>query len=320
MRVTLCPTWAGLRREQLSPLDGTCGVFSCGTILSSSLVKGCYAHGVSRLNLDEFRPLFAPDAEYSVLDRPQLLNSRGVNATETRQKYSFAIILALIVCADYIPEDVPTGHGNSATESSSGKQLIFVVEDDPDIGRLICHCLYMHGYATRWFAEPSTLMAQANASGPALILLDIMLPGTDGFELCRQIRQSKTLEECRVIFLSAKTGESECINGLELGADAYITKPFSPRELVARVRTVLRRTPGLEPTRIAKFGRLEIDSLAMTVSVDGKLIKTTTREFRLLDYLAHHPARVFTAINCSMQFGQKAPLSRSDPLTFISGA
>ncbi|MEY2412336.1 MAG: hypothetical protein QOD84_942 [Acidobacteriaceae bacterium] len=204
------------------------------------------------------------------------------------------MILSLIVCADYIPEDAPTGPEDSATEASSGKQLIFVVEDDSDIGRLICHCLYMHGYATRWFAEPSTLMAQANADFPALILLDIMLPGTDGFELCRQIRQSKTLEECRVIFLSAKTGESERINGLELGADAYITKPFSPRELVARVRTVLRRTPGLEPIRIEKFGRLEIDSLAMTVSVDGKLIKTTTREFRLLDYLVHHPTRVFT--------------------------
>ena len=137
-------------------------------------------------------------------------------------------------------------------------------------------------------------IAQANADFPALILLDIMLPGTDGFQLCRQIRQSKTLEECRVIFLSAKTGENERIDGLELGADAYITKPFSPGELVARVRTVLRRTHGLEPIRIAKFGRLEIDSLAMTVSVDGKLIKTTTREFRLLDYLAHHPTRVFT--------------------------
>ena len=196
--------------------------------------------------------------------------------------------------ADYISEDRSTGPVDSIAESASGKQLIFVVEDDPDIGRLICHCLDLHGYATRWFAEPSELVSQAHATPPALILLDIMLPGKDGFELCRQIRQAKSLEECRIIFLSAKTGESERINGLELGADAYMTKPFSPRELVARVRTVLRRAPGLEPARVAKFGRLEIDSLAMTVSIDGKVIKTTTREFRLLDYMAQHASRVFT--------------------------
>lgn len=183
---------------------------------------------------------------------------------------------------------------SSGAELSSDKPLIFVVEDDTDIGRLICHHLSTHGYETRWFAESSQVISQAKRTPPALIFLDIMLPGTDGFELCRQIRQTKALGECRIIFLTAKTGENDRINGLELGADAYITKPFSPRELVARVRTVLRRTSEREPDRLAKFGRLEIDSLAMTVRVEGELISTTTREFRLLDYMARHPARVFT--------------------------
>jgi len=174
------------------------------------------------------------------------------------------------------------------------KPLIFVIEDDADIGRLIGHYLSIHGYVTRWFADSSEVIVQAKRTPPALFLLDIMLPGEDGFELCHQIRRTRALARCRVIFLTAKTSEEDRINGLELGGDAYMTKPFSPRELVARVRAVLRRTPEPEPARIAKFGRIEIDSRSMTIEVDGKIVPTTMQEFRLLDYLAHHASRVFT--------------------------
>ena len=174
------------------------------------------------------------------------------------------------------------------------KPLIFVVEDDPDIGRLVCHYLNIHDYVARWFADSSEVIVQAKRTPPALFLLDIMLPGEDGFALCHQIRRTKALAQCRIIFLTAKTGEEDRINGLELGGDAYMTKPFSPRELVARVRAVLRRTPEPDLARVARFGRIEIDSLSMTIEVDGKIVPTTMQEFRLLDYLANHASRVFT--------------------------
>jgi two-component system phosphate regulon response regulator PhoB len=122
-----------------------------------------------------------------------------------------------------------------------------------------------------------------------------MLPGIDGFELCRQIRQTPALSAIPIIFLTAKTSESDRVKGLELGGDDYITKPFSPRELVARIRTVLRglghSTTG---TEVLRFGDLEIDVSSMTVQVGGHNVLTTVREFRLLEYLATHRGRVLT--------------------------
>ena len=117
-----------------------------------------------------------------------------------------------------------------------------------------------------------------------------MLPGADGFELCRQIRQTPTLSSIPVIFLTAKTAEADRVKGLELGGDDYITKPFSPRELVARVRSVLRglRKPPVTP-EVLRVGDLEIDASSMTVRVQGRAVLTTVREFRLLEYLAIAP-------------------------------
>ncbi len=198
------------------------------------------------------------------------------------------------MCADHIPAYLRIAPEESVPELSTGGPLIFVVQDDSSIGQLSCQYLRMHGYATRSFTEPMEAIAQAKRTPPALFLLDLMLPGKDSFELCRQIRQTKALAGCRIIFLTTRTREGDGIDGLELGGDAYLTKPFSPRELVARVRTVLRRTPGLEPAKVAKFGRIEIDSSLMTIKVDGEVVPATMREFRLLDYLAHHPSRVFT--------------------------
>lgn len=176
---------------------------------------------------------------------------------------------------------------------STGRALIFVVEGDSNSGRLICDYLDTRGYVTRWFAETSGVLAQAKKTPPDLFLVDL-LSVKSGLDLCRQIRETKALLESRIIFLIAKTSEVDAINGLELGGDAYITKPFSPHELLARVRTVLRRTPKLEPARTAKYGRIEIDVLAMTIKVEGKVVPTTVREFHLLKYLAQHGSRVFT--------------------------
>jgi len=172
--------------------------------------------------------------------------------------------------------------------------LIFVVEDEEDIARLICYHLDTSGYATRWFPDSIRVLDEALVSIPSLFLLDVLIPGGDGFELCRRIRTSRALSSCHIIFLSAKTSEIDRIKGLELGGDDYLTKPFSPRELVARIRAVLRSSREASQPAPLRIGDLEIDSLSMTVKSNGRLVLTTVREFHLLEYLARHPRRVFT--------------------------
>src|ERR1700733_5489193 len=173
--------------------------------------------------------------------------------------------------------------------------LIFVVEDEEDIARLISHNLQAAGFDVQSFANGGSVVSEALREKPSLFLLDIMLPGTDGFELCRQIRQTAALFSTPIIFLTAKTGEADRVKGLELGGDDYITKRFSPRELVARVRSVLRgvRQTPVTP-EVLRLGDLEIDTSSMTVQVQGRAVLTTVREFRLLEYLATHHGRVFT--------------------------
>jgi two-component system phosphate regulon response regulator PhoB len=168
------------------------------------------------------------------------------------------------------------------------------VEDDGDIARLVRHHLEAAGYAVRPFASASGVLAEAERDRPSLLLLDIMFPGGDGLELCRRVRQTAVLAATPVIFLTARTAESDRVLGLELGADDYITKPFSPRELVARVKAVLRRfEQPLQPTTV-KLDEIEIDTGAMILTVRGKNVPATATEFRLLEYLARHAGRVFT--------------------------
>jgi two-component system phosphate regulon response regulator PhoB len=178
---------------------------------------------------------------------------------------------------------------------SAIRPTIFVVEDEEDIARLISHNLQAAGFDVQSFVSGASLLAEATREKPALFLLDVMLPGTDGFELCRHIRQIPALSSIPIIFLTAKTGESDRIKGLELGGDDYITKPFSPRELVARIRSVLRGL-GKSPAEreVLALGALEIDIHSMTVQVNGRMVSTTVREFRLLEYLATHRGRVLT--------------------------
>jgi two-component system phosphate regulon response regulator PhoB len=183
----------------------------------------------------------------------------------------------------------------SADRTAPGRPLIFVVEDEEDIARLISHNLRTGGFEVQNFVSSGSVLAEAARELPALFLLDVMLPGTDGFELCRHIRQTPALSATPIIFLTAKTGEADRIKGLELGGDDYITKPFSPRELVARVRSVLRglaQTPAT--AKVLRLGDLEIDVSSMTVQAQGRSVLTTVREFRLLEYLAAHRGRVLT--------------------------
>jgi two-component system phosphate regulon response regulator PhoB len=183
----------------------------------------------------------------------------------------------------------------STGRAGSLRPLIFVVEDDGDIARLISHNLRAAGFEVQSFVSGSSVLAEAARELPALFLLDVMLPGTDGFELCRHIRQTPALSVTPIIFLTAKASEADRIKGLDLGGDDYITKPFSPRELVARVRSVLRgltQTPSTP--EVLRLGDLEIDVSSMTVQVGGRNVLTTVREFRLLEYLATHRGRVLT--------------------------
>lgn len=174
------------------------------------------------------------------------------------------------------------------------KKLIFVVEDDEDIARLLQHHLEAAGYRAKAFPRTTGVMAEAWENPPALFLLDIMIPGGSGLDLCRQIRQSRELAHVPVIFLTARSAEADRVMGLDIGADDYVTKPFSPRELLARVKAVLRRFERpLHPAKIAA-GEIEIDSGAMTVMVRGAPVITTATEFRLLEYMARHTGQVFT--------------------------
>src|SRR5579862_4702137 len=174
------------------------------------------------------------------------------------------------------------------------KPSIFIVEDDPDISRLVRHHLENEGFATRMYASGANVISDSERQHPALFVLDIMVPGKDGLELCRTIRQTPGLAAVPVIFLTAKSSEADRVLGLELGADDYIAKPFSPRELVARVKAVLRRFERPLPASPFTVGEIVIDPAAMILTVRGETVATTATEFRLLDYFARHLGRVFS--------------------------
>jgi DNA-binding response OmpR family regulator len=173
-------------------------------------------------------------------------------------------------------------------------QSVFVLEDDVDISRLVQHHLEAAGFGVRVFGTPVNLIPDAERQPPALFLLDIMVPGGDGLDICRRLRNHPALSTIPIIFLTARAGENERVLGLELGADDYITKPFAPRELLARVKAVLRRFERPTTPALISFEDVVIDASAMQLKVRGELTTTTATEFRLLDYLARHPGRVFS--------------------------
>jgi DNA-binding response OmpR family regulator len=178
--------------------------------------------------------------------------------------------------------------------STQPKNTVFVIEDDADISRLVRHHLEAGGYGVRAFTSAVGVISAAFHDRPALFLLDIMLPGRDGLELCREIRSTSVLAGVPVIFVTAKSSEFDRVLGLELGADDYVTKPFSPRELLARVKAVLRRFERRLPSERLEAGDIVIDTGTMTLTVRGAVVQTTATEFRLIEYLARHTGRVFT--------------------------
>lgn len=173
------------------------------------------------------------------------------------------------------------------------KQTIIVLEDDADIANLVQYHLQLAGFVVRVCSSGDQVIPLARKQPPILFLLDIMVPGGSGFDVCRRIRESRDLARIPIIFLTAKAGEEDRVRGLDLGADDYITKPFGTRELTARVRAVLRRFEKPLTTNIITPD-FELNSDSMTLSVRGQSTEVTATEFRLLHFLASHPGRVFT--------------------------
>ncbi|MBI3666889.1 MAG: response regulator transcription factor [Acidobacteria bacterium] len=173
-------------------------------------------------------------------------------------------------------------------------RTIYLVEDDLDIASLVQFNLEKNGFEVRVFSGVAGVLPAAEKSQPDLFILDIMLPDGDGLDLSRDIRGSPGLVAIPIIFLTAKAEEMDRVLGLELGADDYVTKPFSPRELVARVKAVLRRLdqPALEA--LVSAGDLTIDPGAVKVMLRGQEIDLSATEYRLLEYLARRPGRAFS--------------------------
>ena len=171
-------------------------------------------------------------------------------------------------------------------------ETVLVVDDEPTLREVVVRYLERAGYRALEAGDGEEAEVLLRNQPPDLVILDLMLPGTDGLELCRRIREDSALP---VIMLTARGEEADRIVGLELGADDYVTKPFSPRELVARVRTVLRRTNGpVEARDRIQHGDLTLDSETRDVRKSGRLVSLTAREFDLLWFLASHPRRVFS--------------------------
>ncbi len=174
---------------------------------------------------------------------------------------------------------------------------ILVVEDEPDIREVLEYNLAREGFRVIACGDGAEGVDAARREAPALILLDLMLPGIDGVEACRLLKQDPITTDIPVIMVTAKSEESDVVLGLGVGADDYIAKPFSPKELVARVRAVMRRGPtrteSLKGERLV-FPGLTVDLGRHQVVVDGEELEFTATELRLLHFLASHPGRVFS--------------------------
>jgi len=179
--------------------------------------------------------------------------------------------------------------------STAAPLRALIVEDDADIGQLVARYLQKAGFVATVLTSGRDVMAQARREPPDVLLLDVMLPGMNGLELCRALRADTATALVPIILLTARDGEEERIAGLETGADDYITKPFSPKEVVARVRALLRRTHRTAPAAPSlTYGPLTVDIERHVVRHGGDEVRVTAKEFLLLQYLMEHRGRVLS--------------------------
>jgi len=172
---------------------------------------------------------------------------------------------------------------------------ILIIEDDKDIVELVRYNLEKEDFRVTSAGDGLAGLAQVKKTPPDLLLLDLMLPGLSGLEICKDLRRDPKFARLPILMLTARGEEADRVVGLELGADDYVTKPFSPRELVARVKALLRRVePPAEAEKVIEVEKLRIDPASYQVTRAGALVPLSTLEFRLLYYLASHPHKVFT--------------------------
>jgi phosphate regulon transcriptional regulator PhoB len=176
-------------------------------------------------------------------------------------------------------------------------QKILVVEDEPDIRKLVNYNLAQEHYKVIEAEDGEQALKAIQRDKPHLVVLDLMLPGLSGIELCKILRERSDTAKLPILMLTAKAGEADRVVGLEMGADDYLSKPFSPRELVARVRAILRRADGAasqDTLPAYDRGELKIDFSTYEVFVRGKIVKLTLKEFELLRFLVQNPSRVLS--------------------------
>ena len=170
------------------------------------------------------------------------------------------------------------------------ESTILIIDDDEKLNRLLTDFLSEFGFKTLTAIHPEDGLKKLKRKSPDLVILDVMLPGMDGFEVCKTIRRHSMVP---IIMLTARGELMDKVVGLELGADDYLPKPFEPRELVARIHSVLRRAKKIDKTRPQSFDRLEIDFPRHIVKIDGNIADLTTNEFAALALLAGNPGKVF---------------------------
>ena len=172
---------------------------------------------------------------------------------------------------------------------------VLIVEDDSDLVKLLKYNLEKEGFKVNYATDGAIALAEARRDPPDLVILDLMLPGLDGLEVCRQLRRIDRFVRTPVLILSARNEEADRVVGLEVGADDYVTKPFSTREVIARVRALFRRNePPSAPRAKVQRGLLVIDPTAHSVLIAGRQVEMSALEFRLLHYMALHPGMVFS--------------------------
>lgn len=193
---------------------------------------------------------------------------------------------------------VPASASSIAPTAVEGRvRRILVVDDEPDVAELVRYHLKAAGFEVQVTQEPGLVIALVRSFAPDLLILDVMMPEISGLQLCRLIRADESLGQIPVLFLTAKSQAEDRVHGLELGADDYVTKPFVPKELVLRVQSILRRTPGKvspEAPKRLQLGQITIDVEHHRVYLAGKEITLTATEFRLLHLLVERKGRVQT--------------------------
>ena len=174
------------------------------------------------------------------------------------------------------------------------KAKVLVVEDDHDIAELVRLHLVRAGFETDLVTSGDEVLPRLREARPDLVVLDVMLPGLSGLEVCRLVRADAELAAVPIVMVTARVHEEDRVAGFEIGADDYVTKPFSPRDLVARVQAVLRRTKSLAADQVVNIGSISIDLASHEVACEGQEVRLTAKEFLLLRYFIEHQGRVLS--------------------------